>query len=206
MSDATNQTKTWYERYPERYLQGRNPYFLDEQLKTFAGYFNDEHPSNGKILDIGAAGGLRYPALKQFLPDCNYESCDIAQSFVAIARATYPYLQHYESNVADWETMPRGPYHGILCLSVLQHVAENEIQYAASNMFQLLVPRGLALVSLPTSHIAGYKDDTRHFTILSNTEQRKLLELAGFKIRVRDQTKGFKSADVWNLYLVQKPN
>lgn len=205
MSDATNQTKAWYERNGrEKYLDGRDPHYLDLHLKNLADHFLAEFPVDGSVLDIGSAGAFRYESLRKFLPECQYESCDIAQSFVDLARQKYPQFEHFECNIADSDTLPRHTYASIICLAVLQHVGEDEIQAAVCNVYQLLQPGGFSLISLPDAHIGGYEGDTRHFTILTHEQQLNLLHRAGFKIRTEDTTKGFKSADGWRIYLAQK--
>lgn len=204
MDLSIQRTKAFYERYAETYLIHRDPYYLDDQVQIFSDHFLRHHADNGELLDVGCANALRYPSLKRFLPHARYTGVDFSQAFIRMAEATYPCLDFYESDISDWDTLPQKKFSGAWCSSVLQHVPERLFPLALSNVYMLLKPRGIAYISLPTDHMQGYHNDSRHFTILSPAQQREHMHAAGFKILDSGSIKGFKSDDNWQAYIVQR--
>mgnify|MGYP002031337914 CR=1 FL=1 len=204
MNLAIQRTKAFYERHAKTYLQGRDPYFLDEEIGHFAYFFLQYQDKKGELLDIGCANALRYPSLKLHLSHTRYVGADIAQAFITMAQERYPCIDFYLSDITDWDILPQKQFAGVWCSSVLQHIPEELFAVALSNLYRLLLPGGVAYISLPTSHVAGNPNDTRHFTIFSPEEQREWLHRAGFKILYTGETQGFQSPDVWKTYIVRR--
>lgn len=204
MSRALHRTKAFYERNATAYLKDRDPYFLDYEIGHFAQFLLQYQHRTGEILDVGCANALRYPSLKLHLPHARYVGADVAQAFIRMAQERYPHIDFYVSDITAWDTLPQRQFAGVWCSSVLQHIPEELFAVALSNLYRLLLPGGVAYISLPTSHVAGYEDDTRHFTIFPSEEQREWLYRAGFKILLTGETKGFQSHDTWKTYIVRR--
>jgi len=164
-------------------------------------------PKKGSIIDIGCAQGIHVPLFLGMGHSLRYHGVDISKAFLKIATRRYPQLPFTLGNIADKSTLPQQKFDGFLAAAVLMHVPLPQWPTMFENLEALTKPKGVGYIVLPIVHpnTAPAADDQRHFTILSEDEQRAYLKSRHWKILDSGHMDGFSTKDVWRWYIVQLP-
>lgn len=164
-------------------------------------------PEKASIIDIGCAHGIHVPLFLGIGRKLKYHGIDISKSFLKIARRRYPQLTFDEGNIADSSTLPKKKFDGFIAAAVLMHVPFSHWNEMFSNIEKIIKPHSFGYVALPVAHPSNEHNpsDTRHFTILSEEEQRQYFKSRGWKIKTAGTIDGFTTESVWRWYIVQLP-
>lgn len=164
-------------------------------------------PNKGHIIDIGCAHGVCVPMFLGIGRKLAYYGIDISHSFLKIARRRYPQLPFELGNIADNTTLPKKKFDGFWAAAVLMHIPFSKWDETFSNVEHLCKSGSYGYVALPIAHPSKIKseDDTRHFTILSEEEQKRYMKKRGWKIKYAGVLDGFTTESVWRWYIVQLP-
>jgi len=162
-------------------------------------------PSNGRVLVLGAGGGLELEALAEAHPDWTFDGIDPSAEMLQLAQQTVgPHLariQLHQGYIAD---APPGPFDAALCLLTFHFIPRNQrlptLQHIRRRLGQG-APFVLAHISFPQTeperslwiarHVAFAGTDpanaeaarqaiSTRLTILSPDEEESMLREAGF--------------------------
>jgi len=164
-------------------------------------------PKNGKIIDIGCAHGICVPMFLGIGRHLHYFGIDISSAFLKIAQRRYPQLPFESGDISDKSTLPKKKFDGFWAAAVLMHIPFSQWDEMFSNIELLCKKESYGYVALPVAHPSKTHnpEDTRHFTILSEDEQRQYLKSRGWKIKQAGILDGFTTESVWRWYIVQLP-
>lgn len=164
-------------------------------------------PKKGRVIDIGCAHGICVPMFLGIGRHLSYHGIDNSKSFLKIAKRRYPQLSFEYGDMADKKTLPKKKFDGFWAAAVLMHVPLSEWDTMFSHVEGLCKPGSYGYVALPVAHPSSHKnpDDTRHFTILSEDEQRDYMKGRGWKIKQAGVLDGFTTESVWRWYIIQLP-
>ena len=164
-------------------------------------------PQKGSVIDIGCAHGMCVPMFLGIGHRLKYFGIDISAAFLKIARRRYPQLPFELGNIADIKTLPKKKFDGFWAAAVLMHIPLEKWDEMFLNIEQLCKPKSYGYVVLPVAHPSNAQnpEDTRHFTILNEAEQRTYLKSRGWKIKHAGTLDGFTTESVWRWYIVQLP-
>lgn len=164
-------------------------------------------PLKGSIIDIGCAHGIHVPLFLGIGRQLKYFGIDISRSFLKTAKRRYPHLMFAEANISDRATLPKNRFNGFMAAAVLMHIPFSEWPVMFINIERLLIPKSYGYVSLPVTHpnATFIPEDNRHFTLLSEVEQRAYFKSRNWKIIKAGSLDGFTSKQVWRWYIVQIP-
>lgn len=164
-------------------------------------------PQKVTIIDIGCAHGIHVPLFLGIGRYVKYYGIDISPSFLKIAKRRYPQLPFELGNIADKETLPKKKFDGFWAAAVLMHVPFSQWDEMFSNIESLTESKAYGYVALPVAHpnAVHNPNDTRHFTILNEEEQRAYIKNRGWKIKSAGVLDGFTTESVWRWYIVQLP-
>lgn len=164
-------------------------------------------PQKGSILDIGCAHGIHVPMFLGMGRSLKYFGIDISKSFLKIARRRYPQLSFEEGDIADKSTLPKKKFDGFWAAVVLMHVPYSGWDEMFLNIESLCKKKSYGYVALPIAHPSKVisDKDTRHFTILTEAEQRNYFKSKGWKIKNAGVIDGTTTEAVWRWYIVQLP-
>lgn len=175
-------------------------------------YFGVAFPKGARVLDLGAGTGRDAARLARD----GYEAWGVEPSDAMreVALETHPDLTGklkagaLPDGLPDLETLG-GPFDGILCSAVLQHLPRPALFDAAFSMKSLLEPHGRALVSIPAARPDVGEDERdpygRLFTTLSADELQLLFERIGFSTigRWTDDDAGSRPGVTWTTLLFE---
>jgi len=164
-------------------------------------------PQRGTILDIGCAAGLHVPLFLGIGRHVKYHGLDISREFLKDAQRRYPQLPFTEGDISDLSHFKPRTFSGFWAGSVLMHVPFEQWKTMFATLESRMKPGSYGYLSLPIAHPnPDLKfDDVRHFTILSEAEQKKFLRQRGYKIKFSGKMDGFTQNDVWRWYIVELP-
>jgi trans-aconitate methyltransferase len=164
-------------------------------------------PKKGRIIDIGCAHGICVPMFLGIGRYLTYFGIDNSTAFLKIAKRRYPQLPFDFGDIADKSTLPKKKFDGFWAAAVLMHVPFSQWDEMFSNIESLCKKGSYGYVALPVAHPnkTHNPEDTRHFTILSEAEQRVYLKGRGWKIKHAGVLDGFTTESVWRWYIVQLP-
>lgn len=202
MSDEIARTKQYYQRNAAKWTALKtNSFHHESEFRRFRQHLS----THNRVLDVGCASGIHLPLFLGIGRGLHYTGVDISSEFLMIARNRYPHHDFLLGNLADFDTLPHGPFHGIWCAATLMHVPEQHWGLCLSNLYRLLSNQGVLYLTLPTEHPSKEPaEDPRHFTLLPHRKQRAKLLEAGFKIVYDGTIDGFAKSGIWQTYLVQK--
>lgn len=139
------------------YIEGakRNVPGLDG-LHRMAGLLLAERvPPNGRVLVVGAGGGLELKALAEQNPDWTFDGVDPSADMLALAKETTEASDNrvrlHHGNIC---AAPDGPFDGAVCLLVFHHISSEERATTLGGIRRRLRPGAplvLAHVSFPLS-------------------------------------------------------
>ena len=164
-------------------------------------------PQKGSVIDIGCAHGMCVPMFLGIGRKLKYFGIDISSAFLKIAKRRYPQLPFEIANIADKKTLPRKKFDGFWAAAVLMHIPFPKWDEAFSNLEGLCKSQAYGYITIPIAHPSDNQnpEDTRHFTILSEDEQRAYMKKRGWKIKHSGVLDGFTTESVWRWYIVQLP-
>ncbi len=199
-----NLTKQYYEKNYQKWTERKtNSFYNEKSFTIFSSLLKDKD----SVIDIGCAWGIHVPLFLGIGRNLKYEGLDIANSFLKIARRRYPQLTFYQADVADKKTLPNKRYNGFWAGSVLMHVPFEEWEVMFQNIESITKKGAIGYLSLPTEHpnSESIESDSRHFTILNDNEQQKIMKDRGWKILKKGTMDGFSKEGIWKWYIVQLP-
>ncbi len=198
------ETKKYYNREFQIWTDKKTHSFHHE--KSFTKLVN-LWPEKGRIIDIGCAHGICVPMFLGIGRSLTYLGIDNSTAFLKIARRRYPQLQFEFGDISDKESLPNKKFDGFWAAAVLMHIPFSNWDHMFSNIERLCKSSSYGYVALPVAHPSKNQNpnDTRHFTILTEEEQRKYLKNRGWKIRHAGILDGFTTESVWRWYIVQLP-
>ncbi len=113
----------------------------------------EKAPHNGRILVIGAGGGLELKALAKANNGWTFDGVDPSPDMLALARdTTRDYATRINLHEGDISAAPDGPFDGAVCLLVFHHLPLEERIKTLNGVRQRLWPGApfvLAHVSFP---------------------------------------------------------
>ena len=199
-----DQTKRYYEEHADIWLERKNNSFFHE--KQFTALF--KHLTKGaRVLDIGCAGGIHVPLFLGIGRHTKYEGIDITNKFLKTAQRRYPQLAFSYGDIVSGEGLPKKKYDAFCAVSVLMHAPEDKLDQTLDNVSRLMKPGAYGYLTYPMQHPSGEHadQDARHFTLLSEAEQKSLFKRHHWKILKSGNMDGFSTPNVWKWYLVQLP-
>lgn len=199
-----NQTKEYYEKNYRLWSEKKTDSFYHE--KSFVA-FSSLLKDKDRVIDIGCAWGIHVPLFLGIGRKLRYEGLDIANSFLKLARRRYPQLTFYQADIADRKTLPKKKYDGFWAGSVLMHVPQEQWEVMFENIERITKPGAIGYFSLPTEHPSGDRADadSRHFTLLSEEEQKKIIKEKDWQILKSGTMDGFTKSGIWKWYIVRLP-
>jgi trans-aconitate methyltransferase len=164
-------------------------------------------PEKGVIIDIGCAHGICVPMFLGIGRKLSYYGIDNSTAFLKIAKRRYPQLPFEYGDIADKETLPKKKFDGFWAAAVLMHIPFSKWDDMFLNLESLCRSGSYGYVALPVAHPSKNQnpEDIRHFTILSEDEQRQYMKNRGWKIKHAGVLDGFTIESVWRWYIVQLP-
>lgn len=139
------------------YIEGarRNVPGLDGLHRMTAQLLAEHVPANGRVLVVGAGGGLELKALAEQHPGWSFDGVDPSADMLVLAKETTANsANRIRLHQGDIHVAPDGPYDGAVCLLVFHHISPNERRLALHGIHKRLRPRSplvLAHVSFPQS-------------------------------------------------------
>jgi len=125
------------------YIDGarRNVPGLDA-LHRMTGLLLAEHvPPNGRVLVVGAGGGLELKALADQHPDWSFDGVDPSADMLELARETAASTaDRIVLHRGDVGAAPAGPFDGAVCLLVFHHISVEERKATLNGVRQRLRP------------------------------------------------------------------
>ncbi|MEX2341213.1 MAG: class I SAM-dependent methyltransferase [Candidatus Paceibacterota bacterium] len=199
-----NLTKEYYEKNYQMWSEKKTNSFHHE--KTFS-LFNSLLKDKASVIDIGCAWGIHVPLFLGIGRKLRYEGMDIANSFLKIACRRYPQLTFYQADISDAKTLPNKKYDGFWAGAILMHVPLKDWEQMFQNIEKLTKKGAIGYLSLPTEHPSGDKvnTDPRHFTLLTEKEQKQIIKDRGWKIIKKGTMDGFTQKGIWKWYIVCLP-
>ncbi len=204
MRKEVAQTKKYYNTHADVWGSRHNDPFFHEKLLT---EWLTHVPEKGTILDIGCAHGNHVPFFLGIGRTRKYTGIDISKKLLRTAQRRYPQSTFLEGDISDKHTLPKKKYDACIAIAVLMHVPFSEWDTAFGNLEQLTKPGGYVCITLPVGRTNSVPQDTdtRHFTLLSESEQVTYLKSRKWKIVKKVVVSGSKVEDVWRGYIVQLP-
>lgn len=145
-----------------RYAEGPPrlvPGFRDLQLMTRL-LLAETAPRDGRILVVGAGGGLELRAFAEGQPDWRFLGVDPSAEMLRLARLTLgPLADRVDFHHGYTSTAPPGPFDAASCLLTLHFVPEAERVRVLTDIRNRLKP-GAALVTAHHSMPQGRQRDT----------------------------------------------
>jgi ubiquinone/menaquinone biosynthesis C-methylase UbiE len=130
--------KSSYDKIAEQFSFSRNYVWPD--LQVFQDYVND----GDKVLDLGCGNGRLVDLLKTKKID--YLGTDYSQGLIDCATKNYP-DKKFEVQDALNLSLPENSFDVVLCVSVLNHIPKKFQQKFIENVYKVLKPGGLLLLS-----------------------------------------------------------
>jgi SAM-dependent methyltransferase len=197
-------TKKFYDTHGDHWVNNKTNSFYNEKPFT---KLVSLWPARGHILDIGCAHGIHVPMFLGIGQTLRYHGIDISRYFIKIAQRRYPQLPFSYADIADARTLPKKKFDGFFAGSTLQHIPFPMWDTMFENIERTMKKGAYGFLSLPTEHPTGTPkdEDTRHFTILNEVEQRAYLINRGWKIKMNGSTDGFTTPGIWRYYIVHLP-
>lgn len=204
MPKKKNPTKDYYEHNSEIWTEKKTNSFHHEKSFTI---FNSFLKEKSSVIDIGCAWGIHVPLFLGIGRKLRYEGMDIARAFLKTAKRRYPQLTFYQADISDAKTLPNKKYDGFWAGAILMHIPLEDWGHMFQNIEKLTKKGGVGYFSLPTEHPSGdgAKTDPRHFTLLSESEQKQLIKDRGWTILRSETIDGFTKKGIWKGYIVRLP-
>lgn len=108
------------------YIEGarRNVPGLDSLHRMTAMLLAEDVPTNGRVLVVGAGGGLELKALAEQHPGWSFDGVDPSSDMLELAReTTASTTNRINLHIGDVGAAPGGPFDGAVCLLVFHHIS-----------------------------------------------------------------------------------
>lgn len=137
------------------YIEGarRNVPGLDGLYRMTGQLLAERVPATGRVLVVGAGGGLELKTLAEQHPGWSFDGVDPSSDMLSLARETTASSAHrislHQGNVC---AAPDGPFDGAVCLLVFHHISLEERIIALNGVRERVRPGSpfvLAHVSFP---------------------------------------------------------
>lgn len=197
-------TRKYYDKFGDLYWTKRktDSFYLEKQFRKISKLW----PAKGVILDIGCAGGIHIPMFLGIGRHLKYHGLDSSKQFIKTASSRYPQLNFTVGSITDEKLFKAKQFSGFFANSVLMHIPIEDWDAMFSNIERMVKPGSYGYLSLPLEHPnPNPEEDTRHFTILSEPEQKQYLKSRGYKIVTSGGFSGFNKPDIWRWYIVKLP-
>ncbi len=147
--------------------------------------FIKDLPSQGKVLDVGCAGGRD----SKVFSDEGFQvtGIDLCEEFLVRARARVPGAVFLQEDLLDL-TFSEESFHGIWACAVLLHLEKADLPKVLGDFFRILKPGGSLFIGVKEgegerSVIDSLSDGkSRYFSFYREDEIASIVEAAGFKI------------------------
>lgn len=145
------------------YLEGarRNVPGLDGLHRMTGLLLAERIPANGRVLVIGAGGGLELKALAQQQPGWRFDGVDPSPDMLELAQETIESVAEritlYEGDIA---AAPDGPFDGAVCLLVFHHIPLEQRMITLEGIHRRLRP-GAPLV---LAHVSFSRSEPSYST------------------------------------------
>jgi len=212
METEIEDTKAFYERYSNRWAETHtNSFIHEEPFRLLLTLNNACRPKqklkNRRLIDIGCANGIHLPMFKRYARVMQYTGVDLSQTLVSLAREKYAEDTFFAGDISQIDTLPHGPFDTFWCAATLMHLPRELMMHACHNIERITRPRAFGYVTLPTAYPGKERPahDTRHYTIMSEEEQREFFQNLSWEVRNMFTISGTKRAGVWRGWILQRP-
>jgi len=204
MSSPIKLTKEYYEKNSKNWIEKKTHSFHHEKPFTT---FNSLLKNKATVIDIGCAAGIHVPLFLGIGRKLRYEGLDIARSFVNIAKRRYPQLTFYQADISDLKSLPKKKYDAFWAGAVLMHIPLEDWGQMFHNIEKLTKKGAIGYLSLPIVHPSADKHsaDQRHFTLMAEKEQIKIIKRQGWTIIKKGTMDGYTKTGIWKWYIVRLP-
>ena len=150
------------------YIEGarRNVPGLDGLHRMTGLLLAERMPSDGRVLVVGAGGGLELKALAEQQAGWSFDGVDPSSDMLALAREMIGNLAgRITLHTGDISVAPDGPFDGAVCLLVFHHISPEDRKVTLDGIRQRLRPGSplvLAHVSFPLREPAYSSCIDRH--------------------------------------------
>jgi tRNA (cmo5U34)-methyltransferase len=98
-------------------------------------------PAQGRILVLGAGGGLELKALANDYPDWSFDGVDPSADMLDVARSiAAPHMARITLHQGYIESAPQGPFDGAVCLLTLHFVPREQRMHTLREIHRRLLP------------------------------------------------------------------
>ena len=129
-----------------------------------------------RVADVGCGDGKITLELAQQHPSIIFEGYDLSKQAMLFAKAYSCNIGNLKFYNEDFK-YSKESYDIILCIEVLEHIPNNEIEYFVKNLNSKLKENGLMIVSVPTQNLKIHPKHYRHYTLDLLKEHLKLFTL-----------------------------
>ncbi|MDH7798327.1 MULTISPECIES: class I SAM-dependent methyltransferase [unclassified Beijerinckia] len=207
LPSAPNSTAAFNAAHARAYAEGP-----PRQVPGFAGllrmtsmFLAERISAHGRVLVLGAGGGLELKALADDHPGWTFDGVDPSADMLQVAKQIVaPHAARIHLHEGYIDTAPQGPFDGATCLLTLHFVSRDQRLETLRQIHRRLVPRApfvVAHISFPQTepersiwiarHVTFSGTDPAHverakqaiatkLSILSPEEDEALLREAGF--------------------------
>lgn len=125
-------------------------------------------PANGRVLVLGAGGGLELKALADDHPGWTFDGVDPSADMLRVAEhVAGPHVQRMRLHQGYIDVAPAGPFDGAVCLLTLHFVSRDQRLETLRQIHRRLVPRApfvVAHISFPQTEPERSLWIARHVT------------------------------------------
>lgn len=175
------------------YIEGarRNVPGLDS-LHRMTGLLLAEHvPTNGRVLVVGAGGGLELKALAEQHSGWSFDGVDPSSDMILLARQmTAGDTHRVQLLQGDIRAAPEGPFDGAVCLLVFHHISLKDRVSTLRGIYRRLRPGSpfvLAHISFPQDETERSLWIDRHIefgAMADRNDEKKQMARFGMKERL----------------------
>ena len=126
-----------------------------------------------RVADVGCGDGKITLELARQHPSITFEGYDLSKQAILFAKAYSHNMENLEFYNEDFKHS-KGFYDIILCIEVLEHIPDNEIEHFVKILYSKLKEDGLLIVSVPTQNLKVHPKHYRHYTLDLLKEHLKL--------------------------------
>lgn len=163
----------------------------------------------GAVADLGCGAGMLLGAIARRRRFSRLAGFEIDAESAAIARASHPMAEIHACRVEDAPAAFDGTFDTAICIDVLEHVPDGELDAFVGRAFALLRPGGTLAVHVPNveqrRHFAQFREWGHHDHEregFSPAQLAALLERNGFETVSCESTMGAVTSLSWELNMM----